>query len=312
MAQRRTRNKRVARGNRAANTVNVFFLSAVSVVMVLPLLFILNHSFKPVQELFVFPPRFLVREPTLDNFRDLFFAVRLSVVPISRFVLNSAIVTVGAVGISMTIGSMAAFAMSKLRFPGKDFLFGAIIVALMFAPQAVQITRYLVVSRIGVMNTYMGHLLPQVALPVGVFLIKQFMDQVPSSLIESAQIDGATDWMVYAKIVMPLVLPALATAGILAFQAVWTDQSTSQYYMTDEAMRTLPYFVSSLHSQVTAGSGADIMASLPAQARAGQATQIARAGAAAAAGFIMFVPNFLIFIALKKSMVSTLVNSGIK
>lgn len=292
--------------------VNIFILTAIGIVMVLPLVFILNHAFKPIQELFLFPPRFIVRDPTFENFRDLLFAVRISMVPISRYILNSLIVTGGAVIISMAIGSMAAFAMSKLKFPGKDVLFASVIVALMFTPNAVEITRYIVVSRLGVINTYAGHLLPHLALPVGVFLLKQFIDQVPNALIESAQMDGANEWDIYAKIIVPLVIPAVATAGILAFQQVWIDARTSQYYMTDEAMRTLPYFVSSLQQQATAGSGAEIMAQLPGQARGGQATRIARAGAAAAAGFVMFVPNFLIFVVLRRSMVNTLVNSGIK
>lgn len=271
---------------------NFSILTFFSIVAILPIVYIMNHAFKPLSELFLYPPRFFVKSPTFQNFYDLLFAVKLSVVPISRFVFNSFVVTLATIILTVAFSAAGAYALSKMEFPGKKILFKIILLSLMFSPEAVGITRYLIVSKIGIINTYMGHILPHIALPVGVFLIKQFMDQVPKSLSEAAKIDGAGEWDVFAKIVIPSVKPAIGTTVVLAFQGVWMDQGTSVMYMLDESMKTLPYFVHTLTS--------------------GLSSSVARQGASAAAGMLMFLPNFIIFVIMKKSMMNTMVNSGIK
>jgi ABC-type glycerol-3-phosphate transport system permease component len=261
---------------------------------IIPIIFIFNHAFKPLSELFLFPPRFFVENPTLNNFRELVFALNLSVVPFTRYLFNSIFVTLAVVSLSVLISTMGAYPLSKIKFKGKEIIFGTIIIALMFVPDTVRITRFLVVSNLGIMNTYFGHILPMLAMPISIFLIKQFMDQIPASLSEAAKIDGASEWNIFTKIIVPNIRPAIGTAAILSFQAVWGDLETSTLYMTSESMNTMPFFISTLNAGLLGGAG------------------VARQGASAAAGLLMFLPNLVVFIILQKSMMSTLVNSGIK
>jgi len=269
-------------------------LTGTAVIFLLPVVYIITTAFKPLSELFLYPPRFFVQNPTMQNFSDFMQATEAAIVPFSRFLFNSVIVTVFSVGLALFISSLCAYAFSRMNFPGKNWLFGLIIISLMFAPEAVVITRFLVISQLGIINTYFGHILPQIAVPVGVFLMKQFMDQIPSSLSEAARIEGAGEFTIYWRIIMPNVMPAIGAVMIIVFQGVWMDTTSSVLFMTDESMRTLPYFVSTL-----TGIGS-------------AATDVARQGAAAAAGFLMFMPNFLLFAVMQKSMIETMVTSGIK
>jgi len=287
--------------NKRTNKLNPFtvsdgarlaFVTVYALLSVAPIVYIVNTAFKPLSELFVFPPTFLVRNPSLHNFYDLLFAMKLSVVPFSRYLFNSVVVTAITVLAAVWISMMGAYSLSRMRFPGKEWLFGFIIISLMFSPEAVKITRYLVVTKLGLMNTYAGHILPHLAIPVCIFLIKQFMDQIPEALSEAAKIDGAGEWKIFTSVIIPNIRPAIGTAAILTFQTVWVDTETSMYYMTEESLKTLPYFIQTLTG--------------------GLSTVIARQGASAAAGLLLFIPNLIIFVILQKSMINTLVNSGIK
>ena len=206
---------------------------------------------------------------------------------------NSVVVTLSATSLIIMCSLCCAYAFSKLKFPGQGWLFQMITIALMFSPEAVVITRYLIVNQLGLIDTFWAHILPHLALPMGVFLIKQFMDQVPNSLCEAAKIDGANEIRILWSIITPAVLPAVGAVLIIAFQNVWGDMSTSTLYTVSESMKTLPYFVKSLTSGLTA-------------------TSVARKGATAAAGLLMLLPNFIIFAVLQKSMIETMVTSGIK
>jgi ABC-type glycerol-3-phosphate transport system permease component len=276
----------------------VTFYAAFSVI---PIIFIINHAFKPLYELFQYPPKLFVRSPSLSNFYELIFAMNQSVVPFSRFLFNSVFVTGITIFLSVMLNTMGAYPLSKISFKGKKVIFNVILIALMFVPETVRITRYLVITNLGIMNTYLGHILPLLAMPISIFLIKQFMDQIPDALSEAAKIDGASEWTIFLRVIIPNVKPAIGTAVILAFQDVWVNGETSTYYMTSESMKTLPYFVSTLNAGLVSTS-----------ASAGQVVSVARQGASAAAGLLMFIPNFIIFLVLQKSMMSTLVNSGIK
>ncbi|MCL2404491.1 MAG: carbohydrate ABC transporter permease [Defluviitaleaceae bacterium] len=272
----------------------IVFVTFYALISILPIIFIINHAFKPLSELFLFPPQFFVENPTFNNFRELVFALNLSAVPFTRYLFNSIIVTAAVVLFSVLFSTMGAYPLSKIKFKGKDLIFNTIILSLMFAPSTVTITRFLVVSNIRIMNTYFGHVLPLLAMPISIFLIKQFMDQIPSTLSEAAKIDGASEWVIFYRIIVPNIRPAIGTAAILAFQAVWGNVETSTLYMTSESMNTLPFFISTLNAGLLGGAG------------------VARQGASAAAGLLMFLPNLVIFVILQKSMMSTLVNSGIK
>ncbi|WP_322487629.1 carbohydrate ABC transporter permease [Chloroflexus sp.] len=262
--------------------------------MLLPIVFIFSHAFKPPEELFAYPPRFFVVQPTLKNFTDLFARISTSEVPVSRYLFNSVLVTLLTVLASVGVGSTAAFALSKKRFRLKNTLFAINTVALMFVPVAVTIPRFLIIQQLGLLNTFWVHILPALAMPVGLFLLKQFMDALPNEMIEAAQIDGASDLQIYWHIILPLTRPALATIAILAFQASWNNVDTSAMYINDEQLKTFAFYLSSLTS-TTAG-----------------ANLVAGQGMAAAASLIVFLPNLIIFILLQSQVMSTMSHSGLK
>ena len=179
----------------------IFYILLVpfSILMLLPIVFIFNHAFKPIGELFAYPPRFFVRQPTFDNFIELGRITSSSGVPFSRYILNSLFVTLLGVGAAILITSLSAYGLSKLKFKGKKFLFEVNTIALMFVPIAVQIPRYLIIAQSGLIDSYLGHILPVIVLPVAMFLLKQFIDQTPNELIESAKIDGASEMEIFSK-----------------------------------------------------------------------------------------------------------------
>lgn len=269
-------------------------LIPLSVLMLLPVVYIISSAFKPPDELFAFPPRLLVTNPTLDNFRDLFSRLSTSGVPITRYLFNSILITVITVATSILVSSTAAYALSKKRFRLKSALFAINSVALMFVPVAVTIPRFLVIENLNLLDSFLVHILPVLALPVGVFLLKQFVDGIPDEVIEAAQIDGANDWRLYWGIIMPMIKPAIATIAILTFQAAWNNAEISTLYINTESQRTLAFYLTTLTATTTT-----------ANAVAGQ-------GIAAAAALIMFLPNLIIFIVLQRQVMSTMSRSGLK
>ena len=266
-------------------------LVPLALFMALPIVFIVNHAFKPIEELFAFPPRFFVENPVVDIFTKLARQASAGGISISRYIFNSLVVTVSVVLLTILTSSMAAFALSKLRFRAKSTLMEINNLAMMFVPVAVIIPRYLLVDKLGLINTYFAHILPLLAMPVGMFLVKQFTDQVPDSLIEAAVVDGAGYFLVYRKIILPMIRPAIATVAILAFQSVWGNTETSTMYTNVESMRTLTFYMNTLASNTNAVAGQ---------------------GVAAAASLIMFVPNLLLFILCQSKVMNTMAHSGIK
>ncbi|SFT16595.1 carbohydrate ABC transporter permease [Paenibacillus sp. BC26] len=267
-------------------------LIPLAMVMMLPIVFIVFHAFKPVNELFAFPPQFLVHHPTLANFQQLAGFTGDSGIPFSRYVFNSLFVTLSVMFLSVFISSLAAYTLSKMKFKLRATLFEINTVALMFVPIAVQIPRFLVVDESGIMDTYLAHILPLLAMPIGLFLLKQFIDQVPDELKEAAVMDGAGEFLVFRKVILPVIKPALATVAILAFQAVWNNIDTSSYYVNDESMKTVGFYMSTLVS--TNGN------------------TVAGQGMSAAASLLMFLPNLIIFIFLQSKVMNTMAHSGLK
>ena len=267
-------------------------LIPMAIFVSLPMLFIVSHAFKPMNELFAFPPRFFVRRPTLDNFRNLVSVAANSGIPFSRYVFNSVLVTSVGVFLSILVTTMAAYALSKLKFKGKKLLFEINTLALMFVPIAVTIPRYLTIARLGLIDRYLVLILPLIAMPVGLFLVKQFIDQTPNEVIESAKIDGASEMQIYLRIILPIIAPAVATVGILSFQLIWNDVVGSTLYIDDESMKTLSFYFSTLASLV--------------------GNPVAGQGMMAAASLIMFVPNIVIFIFLQNKVMNTMAHSGLK
>ncbi|HOB16841.1 MAG TPA: carbohydrate ABC transporter permease [Defluviitoga sp.] len=267
-------------------------LIPVSAFMVLPILFIIFHAFKPIDELFAYPPRFFTTRPTLDNFKRLFTATTESNVPVSRYLFNSVVSTLFTVLFTLWVTASAGYVLSKKNFKGKDTLFTINTLALMFVPVAVSIPRFLVIVKLGLIDNFFAHILPLLAMPVGLFLVKQFIDQIPDSLIEAAKIDGASDYYILMKIIIPLIKPALSTVAILAFQTSWNSIESSAMFINDESLKTFAFYMNTLVS--TTGN------------------TVAGQGMAAAASLIMFLPNLILFIILQSRVMDTMMYSGLK
>ncbi len=266
-------------------------LVPIGLFMLMPVLYVVLQAFKPLSELFLFPPRFFVTNPTLENFSRLFRTASGTGVPMTRYLFNSIIITGLTIGLTLVITLSTGYALSKKRFKAKKTLFKINQFALMFVATAVAIPRYLVVSTLGLTNTFAAHIIPYLAMPVGLFLVKQFIDQVPDELIEAAKIDGANDWHIIMKIVGPLVKPALATVAILSFQMIWNSTESSNIYVIDETKKTFAFYMTTLTSASSGPAGV---------------------GISAAAGLIMFLPNLLIFIIMQGNVMDTMSHSGIK
>ena len=269
----------------------ILILLPLVIFMGMPIIFIINHAFKPMDELFAFPPTFFVKSPRLDNFTQLMKFSNTSGIPLSRYLFNSILVTALTVGLALLLTTMSAFALSKIKFKGRNMLAQINQIAIMFVSTAVLIPRFLVVCKLGLVNNIFAHVLPLVAMPVALFLVKQFVDQVPDSLLEAAYMDGATDLDVYLKVILPMIKPAIATASILVFQQVWTNMETSNYYFDDDSMKTLTFYMNTL---VNANN------------------TVAGQGMGAAASLIMFLPNLILFIILQNKVMNTMASSGIK
>lgn len=267
-------------------------LIPLAIIMGLPIVYIINHAFKPIDELFAFPPRFFVEKPTFQNFRNLFESSSLGSTPMSRYLFNSIVISLVVVVLTIIVATMAGYVLSKKQFRMKKVLSEVNTIALMFVATAVAIPRYIVIDQLGIINTFWVHILPALAMPVGLFLIKQNIDQIPDQMLEAAVIDGATDFQIYWRVILPMIKPAIATVAILAFQATWNNVETSDLFINNESLRTFAFYMSTL-----AGD---------------QGNAVAGQGISAAASLIMFVPNLIIFIFMQKQVMDTMAHSGIK
>lgn len=263
-----------------------------AVVMGLPIVYIINTAFKPMNELFAFPPQFFVRRPTLDNFRDIIGMMSSSNVPFSRYLFNSIASSLVVVVCTVLMCLCAGYVLSKKKFKGKKLLFSINTLALMFVPEAVKIPRYLVMEKAHLLNHFVSLVLPLIAMPVGLFLVKQFIDQTPDALLEAARIDGASDFRILFKIVAPIVKPALVTVAILAFQTSWNTADPSTLYVNSDSMKTFAFYMTTLTTQI--------------------GNNVAGQGMSAAASLILFVPNLIIFICMQSKVLNTMAHSGIK
>jgi putative chitobiose transport system permease protein len=279
----------VSRLNRSAwgGLLAFLALGLVGAFMLLPLVYAFVSAFKPMDEIFLFPPRFFVANPTLDNFVQLSQVLSNYWVPFSRYLFNSVFVTAAATVGSVIIASMAAYPLAKHRFPGKKALSEIIVLSLLFTPQVIYIPQYIIIAKLGMINSYWALILPVVATTLGVYLMKQFMTQVPDSLLEAARIDGAGELRTWWAVVMPSVKPAWLTLVIFAFQQIWNQPGNS--YIYDESMKVLP----SIMTQIQAGG-------------------LARAGVVAAVTLVMMLPPLVLFQLAQKSVIETMATSGIK
>ncbi len=255
----------------------------------LPLVYLVCTAFKPLDELFVYPPQFFVRNPTTKNFTDLVVSLGTSTVPFTRYAFNSIVITITIVACTVTVSCMGAYSLVKLRPPGGKMLFNMILIALMFSPHVTKIPSYMVVNGLGLINTYGALILPNIAVAYNIFLIKQFMEQFPDELLEAARIDGATEMRVFIEMVLPALKPSTATLIVFSFVNNWNDYFSPLIYITSQAMKTLPLALQ------TIGGGT-----------------IGRAGAAAASAFLMTAPTIVIFVWKQGQVMETMTHSGIK
>jgi len=289
----KTKSKRLRRLiERKATPKEYILMTALAFITLLPLVYMISTAFKPLEEMFLYPPRFFVRHPTIRNFVELLLAIDSLTVPFVRYLFNSLFVTVCVVAGGIIISSMAAYPLAKYpQMPGAKLYFAIIISALMFAPEVTQIPRYLIVDSLGMIDTYWGLIIPSLAGTYGLFLMKQFMEQLPTELIEAAKVDGATEWTILWRIIMPLVRPAWITLIIFSFIGTWNDFFTPLIFTRSEQMKTLPLIMSSI------GGGPGY---------------VARWGAVAAASMVITLPTLILFVLLQKYVMETMAHSGIK
>ncbi len=279
--------KRKPNRSRVGDFFLYLFLLFMACLMIYPLVFTVNNALKPLDELFKFPPTFWPQNPTTDNFSDLFVTMGKSWVTFSRYIFNTVfITTVGTLG-HLIIASMAAFVLAKYEFPGGKTFFNIVVVALMFTGYVTGIPNYLIINGLGWINTYWAIIVPAFAAPIGLFLMKQFMEGLPMSLIEAAKIDGANEWRVFSQIVMPNVKPAWLTVIIFSVQRLWNDSAAT--YIYSEEKKTLVYAL----QQVQSGG-------------------VARTGQAAAVSVIVMIVPIAIFIASESQILETMASSGLK
>lgn len=275
-------------GKKIGGTVAIFlFLTILGLFMVLPIYLTIVMSIKPVEELFIFPPKLYAIRPTFDNFKEMFGALHQNRVPFSRYVFNSIFVTATVTIAQCIFASMAAFVLAKCRFPGSKVINSIIVVALLYQSNVIYIMQYIVMAKLHMIDTYWALILPSIASPMGLFLMRQSIWQVPDAMIEAAKVDGAGLFRICWQIVMPNQKPALMTLIIFAFQAAWNIQAGSVVFQ--EQYKTLPTVVTQ-----AASSG------------------LARAGVAMAAAVFMLVPPIIVFMLAQRQVIETMAHSGIK
>lgn len=272
----------------AGDITTYLLLALYAAIMALPLFYAVVQSVKPYNELFIFPPRFFTRNPTLMNFRKLFDLTSTSWVPFSRYVFNTIANTIIGTVIHIIAAAMCAYPLAKNKFPGKKLFFNLVVWSLLFTGGVTEIPVYLVMSSLGIVDTYFAFWLPEISATMGVFLLKQNMENIPNAMIEAARIDGAGEWKILWSIVMPSIKPAWLTLAIFSFQRNWN--ATSASYIYTETLKTLPTAL----SQITA------------------AGSVARAGEAYAASVLMMIPPIIFFIFAQSSTVKTMSHAGIK
>lgn len=271
----------------AGNGLLFFFMTICGIFMALPLVILINNALKPLDEIFQYPQTIFVKNPTMDNFKDLFVVMSDSWVPFSRYIFNTIIITgFGTVG-HVIVASLASYPLAKHKFPGKDILFSIVVLSMMFSYNVTQIPNYMIISFLGINNTYLALILPAWQYGMGLYLMKQFMEQIPDSLMESAKLDGASEFVVFWKIFMPNVKPAWLTLAVLQFQQMWGN--TGSMFLRSEKLKPMQFALNQI-----AGGGA------------------ARAGVACAVAFVIALIPITFFLICQSQIIETMTSSGMK
>ena len=274
-----------------STAVIFIFLFAGALFMLLPTIYAVSAAFKPLDEIYIFPPRLFVRRPTLDNFVQVGVLADTFWVPLSKYVFNTVFISVTATVGHLVLSSMAAYPLAKHSFVGKNLFSNIVKWSLLFTSAAMLIPQYIVMSRFGMINTYWAYILPSVQSALGLYLMMNFMGQIPEAMLEAARIDGAGELRIFWQIAMPNVKPAWLTVMIFSFQTIWNTTGATQMsqLVYDEKIK----MVSSLLSQVVAGG-------------------TARAGAGSALSLLLMLPPIILFIASQSRIIETMSSSGMK
>ena len=285
----RTRRHKVVLNRSAGGDAGIAFLLVImGAFMFLPMLYVIMQSLKPLDELWMFPPRFYVMHPTFSNFGDLFQLMSDSWVPFSRYIFNTVFITLCGTFGNLIIASMAAYALAKLRFPGRNVLFQIVVLSLMFHQTVNQLSNFIIMSALHMVDTYLAIIVPALAGTMGLYLMKQFMESsVSDAVLESARLDGASEFRTFLTIAMPMVKPAWLTLIIESFKGLWNTGAS--IYIHSEELKTFNYAISQV---VSAG--------------------IARAGASAAATVIMMIVPITVFVLSQSQIIETMGSSGMK
>lgn len=285
--KRKPRELRINR-SRGGDITIFILISLYGLVLVLPLVYAISQSLKPLSELWAFPPKFFVENPTLKNFKDLLKLTSDSWVPFSRNILNTVLISVVGTGGHLIMSSMCAYVFAKHNFPGKNFMFNMVVLSLMFSSAVTGIPSYIIMTKLHLLDSLFSLILPAFGSSLGLYLMKQFMEtNIPNTLLEAARIDGSSEWYTFWRIVMPLVKPASLTLIIFSFQGLWNMGATT--YIQSEQNKTINFVL----SQIANGG-------------------VARQGTTAAASVIMMLVPIIMFVISQSNIVETVATSGMK
>ena len=285
----RTRKHKVVLNRSAGGDAGItFLLVLLGAIMFLPMVYVVMQSLKPLDELFIFPPRFYVMNPTFRNFKDLFSLMNTSWVPFSRYIFNTVFVSVAGTAGNLLFSSLAAYAMAKIKFPGAKFMFETVRTSLMFHATVTAICSFIVMSALGWVDTYWARIVPACCTSLGLYLMKQFMEtNVTDAVLESARLDGSTEFKTFWVIAMPMVKPAWLTLIVYSFQGLWN--SGASIYIQSEELKSFNYAI----QQIVAGG-------------------IRRSGASAASTVIMMLVPITVFVITQSNIIETMGSSGMK
>ena len=285
----RTRGHQVVLNRSAGGDFGIFFfLALMGIFMFLPMYYAIMQSLKPLDELFIFPPRFYVTNPTFDNFGDLFRLMSENTVPFSRYIFNTVFISIVGTFGNLLLSSMAAYALAKLKWPGRDTIFQIVVLSLMFNTTVTATTNFLTMSTLGWVDTFYAIIIPSFASSLGLYLMKSFMEQqVSDEVLESARLDGCSEFKTFWVIAMPMVKPAWLTLIIQTFQGLWN--SGASVYIQSEQLKSFNYAI----QQILSGG-------------------IQRSGAGAASTVIMMIVPIAVFILVQSNVIETMGASGMK
>ena len=279
--------KRLSR-SRFGNFMGLICLALFSAFMILPLVYAVVQSLKPMEEIFAFPPKFYVRNPTFDNFKQMFKLANNLSVPFLRYLSNSLFVSVITTALYVVVASLAAYPLAKANYKGVKIISRLIVVAMLFRGEVTAIPRYIIIAKLGMIDTYWSIIIPALAATMGVYLVQQFIvTAVSDSTLEAARIDGAGEYKIFFSIVLPSIKPAILTMIIFTFQGIWNDTGTN--FIFSENLKQLPAVLSSISSG-----------------------GLARSGASAAVSVVLMIPPILVFLYSQSSIMDTMSHSGLK